>query len=381
MTGPAPADRPDRASDRLRRTSDIVLRVGVLIAAVLLVLMTLWWLRVVTLPIFIAVLLCTALAPPVVSLERRGVPTLLATWLVFLGFFAALAAVLLLALPPTVDELGGLSDAVGDASSEVEDWLVDGPLQLDRQDVEAYTEHPFDRLQELVERSSFSLSRGARLAGEITAGALLSLVLTFLFLKDGRRFQHAVLDRLPPQHAGLIGAASSQAWDAFGGFLRGAATLGVIEGAVIGTTVRLVGGSLSIPIAVLTFFGAFFPIVGAIAAGVLATLVTFATAGTVPAIIVGVVVLVVQQVDNDLLAPFVYGRAVELHPAAVLIALAVGASLGGIAGAFIAVPILSALLGAGRIVWQHRDAVGPQAPRPGPPPVDEAVPDRGERPG
>ena len=108
--------------------------------------------------------------------------------------------------------------------------------------------------------------------------------------------------------------------------------------------------------AVLTFFGAFFPIVGAVVMGTVAALVTLAGAGVVPAAVVLVVVVVVQQLDNDLLAPFIYGHSLHLHPIAVLLALAVGASLGGIIGAFVAVPLTSAAWGVGDEVRAHRRA-------------------------
>jgi predicted PurR-regulated permease PerM len=127
----------------------------------------------------------------------------------------------------------------------------------------------------------------------------------------------------------------------------------------------IVGAPLAVPVAVLTFFGAFFPVVGAIVAGAVAVLVTLATAGLGPAIVLLVVVIVVQQLDNDLLAPFIYGHSLQLHPAAVLLALATGATLGGIVGAFVAVPLLGAGLGVGEELWRHRALLDADARRRG----------------
>lgn len=241
----------------------------------------------------------------------------------------------------------------------MEGWLVDGPLGLDRHDVQRYTRHPLDRLGDALESSAFSVSRGVRLAGEVVAAALLSLVLTFLFLKDGRRIQAAVVDRLPARHAELITAAAGRAWESVGGFLRGSAILGLVEGVIIGSTVALVGGALAVPVAVLTFCAAFFPIVGAVVAGAVAVLATLATADARAALIVLVVAVVVQQLDGDLLAPWVFGRAVDLHPAVVLVVLTAGGAVAGIAGAFIAVPITSAVVGVLRETWRHRGALDP----------------------
>lgn len=357
---PAP---PSTAGPRLRRASDVVLRLAVLVAATLAIGWVMWKLRVVVLPVFIAVLVCTALMPPVVALERRGVRPLLATWIVFGVAVATLVGIAVLIVPPTVEQFSEVGATLSEGVDDVEQWLVEGPLDLDRQQVRQYTRDPIGQIAERVSLPSASLMSGARTAGEVAVGALLSVVLTFLLLKDGRRLQVALMDRVPVHQQDLWRSAGRRAWGAFGGFLRGAATLGALEGTVIGVTMAIVGAPLAVPVAVLTFFGAFFPVVGAIVAGGIAVLVTLATAGLVPAAVLLAVVLVVQQLDNDLLAPFIYGRSLQLHPAAVLLALATGATLGGIIGAFVAVPVLGAGLGVGTELWRHRSLLDADARR------------------
>ena len=104
-------------------------------------------------------------------------------------------------------------------------------------------------------------------------------------------------------------------------------------------TLWLVGAELAVPVGVLTFLAAFVPFVGAIVAGLLAVLVALATGGVTAAIIVLVVAIIVQQLDNDLLAPIVYGRALDLHPIVVLLSITAGGALFGIPGSFLAVPV------------------------------------------
>lgn len=364
----------DRANYRLRRASDIAWRSAVLVGAAAVIAAVLWRLRVVTMPVFVAVLACTALAPPVVALERRGWRPALAAWTVLGSFLVLAALVLVLIVPPAADELGSLDTAVTEGLQEVEDWLVDGPLDLERDQVSRWTDEPLQRAIELAESSPASISSGIRTAGEVLVGAVLSLVLTFFFLKDGRRFQEAALSKVPARHVEVVSAVGATAWSSFSGFLRGAAMLGVVEGLVIGVTMWLLGAPLAMPVAVLPFAGAFFPIVGAVVAGAVAVLVALASGGLTPALIVLVVAVVVQQLDNDLLAPFVYGRTLELHPAVILLALTAGASLGGIVGAFVAVPLTSAVLGSLREVWKHRAAIdppgSPAGPTAGPKPAD-----------
>ena len=113
----------------------------------------------------------------------------------------------------------------------------------------------------------------------------------------------------------------------------------MIEGIIIGTTVWIVGGALAVPVAVITFFAAFLPFAGAVIAGAVAVLVTLVTAGFTPAVIVLVVAVLVQQFDNDLLAPLVFGKNLELHPLVVLAAIVGGSTLFGAFGAILAVPI------------------------------------------
>ncbi len=112
-----------------------------------------------------------------------------------------------------------------------------------------------------------------------------------------------------------------------------------VDAVLIGIGLAIIGVPFVLPLAVLTFFGAFIPIIGAILAGVAAVLVALAAEGVGAAIGVGVLVLAVQQLEGNLLAPLIVGRAVSLHPAVILVAVAIGATLWGILGAFVAVPV------------------------------------------
>jgi predicted PurR-regulated permease PerM len=132
---------------------------------------------------------------------------------------------------------------------------------------------------------------------------------------------------------------SKRSWDALGAYIRGTAIVGLVDAVAIGGTMLVLGVPLVAPIAVITFFGAFFPLVGAVVAGVIAALVALVTTGFVPALILAAATIVVQQVEGDVLQPLVLGRAVHLHPLVILLSLTGGAIVAGIAGAFLAVPV------------------------------------------
>jgi putative heme transporter len=178
----------------------------------------------------------------------------------------------------------------------------------------------------------------------VALSLIVGLIVTFFAIKDGERFAQWAKRQLPSGRHELAERLGARAWRTLGGYLRGAAVLGLVEGTIIGVTVALVGGRLAIPVAVFTFLMAFIPILGAIAAGAMAVLVALATGGSTAALIVLAVVIVVQQLDNDLLAPVVYGRSLELHPVVVLLAVAGGGALFGLAGTLLAVPVTAIAL-------------------------------------
>lgn len=316
----------------------LVIGVAVLALALLAV-----RLRIVLLPVGIALLLTTALMPLRTALTDRGVPRPLAMLGVVAAFFGTIALVGWVVVPPLIDEFQDLDKTLDRAVVDVEEWLVDGPLSLDEQLVRDAREQIEASIEEFRVSDGVVVD-GATLAGEVLAGLLLSLVITFFILKDGPDIQRAALAKVPEEHVPLVRAAGNGAWGALGGYLRGAALLGAFEGTVIGVTLVLVGAGLALPVAVLTFVSAFFPFVGAILAGAVAVAVALVTGGAAAAGIVAIVAVVVQQLDNDLLAPVIYGRSLQLHPLVVILALTSGGALAGLAGAFIAVPLVAVAL-------------------------------------
>ena len=335
----------------LRRASDVAWRAMVLGLAVVLVAYVFGRLRFVFIPIVIALLLTTVLGPLARWLEDRGVPRLAATWTVFLGFLGSFVLAGVLIVPAVIDEFADLGPTVSRGVDDVEEWLVEGPLELEQADIEKYRDQAAQRVSDLVGSSGGQVVAGAVAVVEGIAGGLLALVLSFFFIKDGRKFQHWVLTHVRADREELTAALGRSAWNALGGYLRGAAFIGLVEAVILGVTVWAVGGSLAVPVAVLTFVGAFFPIVGAIAAGVVAALVALVSGGPTAGLIVAGVALAVQQFDNDLLAPLIYGRAIKLHPAVVLISLAAGGTIAGIMGAFLAVPVAAVGGAVMRELW------------------------------
>jgi len=312
-------------------------------------------LRLVLLPVGIALLLTTALMPVRRAMTDRGVPLPLAMLGVVAAFFGAIALAAALVVPPLVDEFQDLDKTLETAADDVQEWLVDGPLGLDEELVADGRRSVEDAIDD-VRAPEGAVVDGATRAGEVLAGMLLALVVTFFVVKDGPDLQRTVTSWFPERHRDTARAAGRGAWGALGGYVRGSAMLGAFESVVIGLTLLLTGASLVLPVAVLTFFAAFFPFVGAITAGVVATSVALVTSGPGAAGVVALVAIAVQQLDNDLLAPVIYGKALEMHPLVVVLAITSGGALAGLAGAFIAVPLVAVLIRATTAVRSERAA-------------------------
>lgn len=328
----------DRRVDRLAAYS---WRLLVIAAAVIAALYLLKLLSPVVIPVVIAVFLTRLLSPISDRLRGRLRPGF-AAGIAMIVLLGGVAGVSWLIVPPIADEAATLGDTVTTALDDVEDWLVnESPWEVSREAVDRFRERLGNGLGDLVRSSGSQVVDGATLVAEMIAGLFLALLFTFFLLRDGARFATWAQGRLPARHRGRAAPAAERGWFVLGRYLRGAAILGVVESIAIGLGLWLAGGSLVGPVMILTFLAAFVPILGAILAGIVAVLVALVTGGVTTAVIVGIVALVVQQLDNDLLAPWIYGRAFALHPMVILVSVVAGGALFGIAGTLLAVPVVA----------------------------------------
>ena len=184
------------------------------------------------------------------------------------------------------------------------------------------------------------------------------MVLVFFFIRDGAQIWGWVVDLFPSRVRPDAHAVGRRSWSALSGYVRGMALVALVDAVLIGLALAIIGVPLVVPLMALTFFGAFVPLVGAFVAGLVAALVALVSRGLVAALLVTGAIVVIQQLEGDLIYPQVVGRSVNLHPVAVLLAVAAGAVLGGIAGAVLAVPAAAVLWAT---VVQLREA-RPEAP-------------------
>jgi putative heme transporter len=300
-------------------------------------------LRLVVLPVLLSVLIATLLVPVADFLRRRGVPSILATFAAMLGGLALLAGTIALVVPAFIDQFDELGQAARDGLDQALVWLTQGPLGLEREQIDRAIEGAIERVQENSAQFSRGLLSGAILVAELIAGVLLALVLVFFLVHDGRRMWAWAVSLFPAQQRADVEAIGHRIWHALSAYVHGVAVVAVVDAVLIGLALLVIGVPLVVPLMVLTFLGAFVPLVGAIVAGAIAALVALVTQGVLAAVIVVAVIVVIQQLEGDLLYPLVVGRAIALHPVAILLALTAGTVVAGIIGALLAVPVAAAV--------------------------------------
>jgi predicted PurR-regulated permease PerM len=317
-------------------------RILIVVALLVVVGIAVGRLKLVILPLFVALLLATFLQPAVRGLKGRGVPgglaaaTVLATALIVLAGIGAAVG------PYTADEIGDLDVSVTGGVERIQTWLIEGPLGLDRTRVDSLVDRAEEEIRSNADLLLGGVVDGAILVIELVAGALLALVLLFFILKDGERMWSWLVDLLPRGMRRDVDEMGTRAWSTLSGFLRGTAVVALVDAVGIAIALVILGVPLVVPLALITFVGGFIPIVGAFVAGFVAVMVALVSKGFLTALLVLGAIILVQQLESNLLQPVVVGRSVRLHPVVILLAVATGAVLWGIVGAFVAVPLTAA---------------------------------------
>ena len=315
----------------------------VIAAAGLAILWTLAHFVVITLPLAIA-LLITALVTPAVSLQQRvGVPRPLAAITVVLAGLGFIALLITFVSQQVIDGFSDLTAQVVDGLEKIRTWLREGPLQASDSQINDVIRDVqrtlIDSNEEMVRRAT---EVGATL-GHLIAGLFLALFATYFFLADGARIWAWAVRLFPRAARERADSSGRVAWRSLTQFVRAT----VLVAGVDAIGIMIVAAILDVPlvsaIGVVVFLGAFIPIIGAFLSGSVAVLVALVAQGPVVALLMLLGVVVVQQIESHILQPFLMGRFVSVHPLGVLLAIAAGVLVAGVAGALIAVPLVAAI--------------------------------------
>ncbi|KAB1129180.1 AI-2E family transporter [Micromonospora sp. DT46] len=302
----------------------------------------------------------TALLDPVqLALRRLHLPAALAALLTVLLLLGLLFGVGALVWSLTANQFSELSEELVQGLQRTRDFVTSTLPVSDRQ-----LDQLLDQARQGLGQGSVDPVSGARTAAEVLGSALLALVLLFFLLKDGRSMWRWTLSRTTGPNREVTAEAGRMGWRTLGAYSRGTMLIAAIDAIGIGLALVVLRVPLAFPLALITFFGGFIPIIGATVAGAVAVLVALAAKGPVTALLVLAAVITVQQVEGNLLEPLVMKRQVRLHPAVILVAVTAGTLIAGIAGAFVSVPITAVVWRVIDTIQQHRQRPTPAPPTP-----------------
>ena len=309
----------------------------------------------IVLPVLLGLIIATVLEPPATWLRMHRVPPLLAAVIVLLVALGLVGGVIAVIAPLVVAQVPALVTSAGGGLGAVQGWLSQ-TFGLGQTQIGAVVQEAVSQLQSQATNIAGTVLTGLTTIASGVIDVVLALVLAFLFVKDGYRFLPWMRRQVGSTAGGHLAEVGARAWDRLGGFIRSQAIVGFIDALCIGVGLVVLGVPLALPLAVLTFFGAFIPIVGALTAGILSALIALVSNGFYNALIVVILILAVQQIEGNLLQPLVQGRGLGLHAAVIILAVAGGSSVAGIVGAFLAVPVVAVAAEIARYINEQIDA-------------------------
>ncbi len=351
-------------------------RLLVIGAAIAVLIFLIIQLRLIVIPVLIAVLLAALLVPFKDFLVRHGWPKWLGVVVPLLSMIVVVGGLFYLAIWSVTRQSGELQTQAVQAYDQFRAWLTTGPLGLSEDQISQGLSSIVKSLQEDSQVFiSGALSVSSTL-GHVLTGALLTLFSVLFILIDGRGIWAWVVRVFPRKARPAVDGAGKAGWVTLKNFVKVQILVAFIDAVGIGIVAFFLGLPLVIPISVLVFLGSFIPVVGAVVTGALAVLIALIFKGWVFALIMLAGVLAVQQLEGHVLQPLIMGTAVKVHPLAVVLSVAAGSLLAGIPGALFAVPLVAVLnvmvhyISSG--VWRTKQTG--DAPPPPPRAIWETVP-------
>ncbi|ROZ99101.1 AI-2E family transporter [Gordonia sp. OPL2] len=336
----AVADR-EKVHPLVRATAEWTWRLLVIAAGAFVLLRVFHEFEEVLVPVALAILGAAMLVPVVDAMDRRSVPRSLAVLVTIIVALGLLSAVMTFVVQEFIRGFPELTKQITVTIDRSRDWLVDGPIGVDRDQVNNLGNEVTTFLEHNQDKVTSGALATATTATEIITGALLSVFLLIFFLYGGGQIWTFVTKLVPHGTRGRVRAAGTAGFGTLVGYVRATVAVAFVDALGIGVGLAILGVPLALPLASLVFLGAFIPIVGALVTGTLAVMVALVTQGWIAAVIALAIVIGVMQLESHVLQPFLLGRSVRLHPVAVVLAIAAGIVSAGIIGGLLAVPLIA----------------------------------------
>jgi predicted PurR-regulated permease PerM len=307
-------------------------------------------LEVILVPVALALMFTALLVPGVDWLAKKGVPRGAAVSLLLLLGFALVGGILTFVVSQFIEGLPDLITQVKASIQKATDWLINGPAHLNHQQIDNASKTAIDALNRNQDRLTTGALSTAGAITEIITGAFVVLFTLIFFLYGGRNIHEFVTRIFPVGVREKVRDAGRAGFGSLIGYVRATFLVALVDAVGIGTGLAIMGIPLALPLASLVFLGAFIPLVGAVLTGFVAVVVALLSKGFVYALITLGLIIAVQQLEAHVLQPIVMGRAVSIHPLAVVLGISTGAVLAGIVGALLAVPTIAFLNSALRVL-------------------------------
>ncbi|WPO71738.1 MULTISPECIES: AI-2E family transporter [unclassified Streptomyces] len=341
---PAVAARPDPAAAvpwGMRVAAEAAWRLLILAGTLWVLMKVISAVQLVVLA-FVAALLITALLQPTVArLRRVGLPRGLATAVTAILGFVIMGLVGWFVVWQVMENADELSGQVQDGIEDLRKWLLNSPFHVTEDQINDIATSLRDAVGANTEELTSAGLEGVTVIVEALTGILLAMFSTLFLLYDGKRIWQWFLKLVPAQARPGIAGAGPRAWRTLTAYVRGTVIVAMIDAIFIGLGIYFLGVPMAVPLAVIIFLASFVPLVGAVVSGALAVVVALVTQGVFTAVMALAVVLAVQQIEGHILQPFILGRAVRVHPLAVILSVAAGGMVAGIGGAVVAVPLVA----------------------------------------
>ncbi|MER6084069.1 AI-2E family transporter, partial [Streptomyces sp. NPDC001833] len=291
---------------------------------------------------FVIALLITALLQPTVArLCRYGMPRGPATALTAISGFVVIGLMGWFVTWQVMENVDTLSDQVQNGIDDLRNWLLKSPFHVTDKQINQIAKNLREAIGANTDQiTSFGLE-GVQVIVEALTGILLVFFSTLFLLYDGARIWQWFLKLVPSAAREGVAGAGPRAWRTLTAYVRGTVLVALIDAIFIGIGIYFLDVPMAVPLAVFIFLFSFIPLVGAVASGALAVIVALVTQGVFTAVMTLAVVLAVQQIEGHILQPFILGRAVRVHPLAVVLTVAAGGMVAGIGGAVVAVPLVA----------------------------------------
>lgn len=293
----------------------------------------LWFLiqiREIIIVFFLSIIVLAALLKPVEWLTRKHIPRVISVILVYIIVIGAISFGISLLVPPLVEQTKGLVTKLPQIIATVNNFFI-------------FHDIPVEDISKIIARHIENLTGDiVQVSTKVFSRVLLFLtifILSFYFLLDWNKFVKMIASPFSGKQEKKVIHLIASIEKGLGHWLRGQVALSFIVGILVYIGLTILGIPYAMPLAVIAAILEIIPIIGPIIASIPAILVGF-TISPLLGIVVGILYIIIQQIESNFIAPIIMSKVVGIQPPIVIIALLIGSKIAGVGGAILAIPLI-----------------------------------------